>query len=556
MVRKRRRRMFMPRVRSEISSSLRAKAFGLLLASAGAVSVVSTAGAQDTGGLRGALDQNQGEGGGQQAQPYVPAGSGAEEDAVDDLDDGGSVLAPLGGGMFVDVPPTPSRSTLAARARHDARRGKGPPPTPPAAPRPTALDRQVITGTVRALPADNVQPKSQPAGPASAVEAIVLPPLDETPFRPVGMRVGNFVLRPTLEQGLTGTTNADYSVDGSKALLSETTLRLNAASDWSRNSLVFDAFGTYRKSLAGEEISDFRGAAVGTFELDLTDEWTASAVLGYETAPETAASPVTIVGVLDEPIRQTVKGSIGIEKDAGKARLAVTASVESDTYGDATLIDGTILSQEDRDSTLAMVTLRGGYEISPALVPFVEVEGGRRFYREDEDSAGFSRSGDIVGARGGVEVDFNEKLAGEISAGWIRESFEDDSLAPVEGPTLSALLSWSPERMTKVDAMASTILEGSTDPGESGSMLYLGELAVERQVRSNVTAKGIIGGGYRDYTGEDGHDILFNAELGATWWLNRYAGISGRWRYESQTSTDEDRNFNSNSIFLGLKVQR
>ncbi len=552
----------MPRVRTKISSSLRA-AFCLMLASASAVAVVAMASAQEAGGLRGALQpgaDSQAAAANQPWPAYIPAGDGSEavSIAVGDGSEGFAAPRDEDAGSFVERVPTPApRTALTARERDFARRGEGRQAGAAAGSTgDVAEDREAATGTVRVQATAPVQSTGVPEGRVEAIEALDLPQPEENPFAPLGIRVGTFILRPSIEQGVTATSNADYSVDGSEAVLSETTLRLNAVSDWSRNSAVIDAFGTFRESLSGEEVSDFRGAAVGTFELDLTDEWTARAVLGYETAPETASSPVTIVGVLDEPIRQTVSGSLGIEKDAGKARLALTGRFENDTYGDAELVDGTELSQEDRDSTLATVTLRGGYEISPALVPFVEVEAGRRFYRQEEDSAGFRRTGDILGARGGVELDLGEKLTGEISAGWISETFEDDRLAPVEGPTFSALLSWSPERLTKVDAVASTILEGSTGANESGSILYLGELAVERQIRSNLTANAVIGGGYRDYTGEEGHDILFNAQVGATWWLNRYAGLSGRWRYESQSSTIEDRDYTANSFFLGLKVQR
>ena len=199
---------------------------------------------------------------------------------------------------FVERVPTPApRTPLTARERNAARRGEGRQAGAAAgATGDAAEDREAATGTVRVQATAPVQSTGVPEGRVEAIEALDLPQPEENPFAPLGIRVGTFILRPSIEQGVTATSNADYSVDGSEAVLSETTLRLNAVSDWSRNSAVIDAFGTFRKSLSGEEVSDFRGAAVGTFELDMTDEWTARAVLGYETAPETASSPVTILG--------------------------------------------------------------------------------------------------------------------------------------------------------------------------------------------------------------------------------------------------------------------
>ena len=41
------------------------------------------------------------------------------------------------------------------------------------------------------------------------------------------------------------------------------------------------------------------------------------------------------------------------------------------------------------------MTLRAGYEISPALTPFIETEVGRRLYELRQDSAGYARSSDL-----------------------------------------------------------------------------------------------------------------------------------------------------------------
>ena len=95
-------------------------------------------------------------------------------------------------------------------------------------------------------------------------------------------------------------------------------------------------------------------------------------------------------------------------------------------------------------------TLRTGYEISPALTPFVEIEIGRRLYDQEIDSAGFRALVRPLAARAGLELDLGEKLSGEISAGWLREDFDDDRLEPLSTPTVNADLKWSPERGTDV----------------------------------------------------------------------------------------------------------
>ncbi|HEY4193696.1 MAG TPA: outer membrane beta-barrel protein [Mesorhizobium sp.] len=379
---------------------------------------------------------------------------------------------------------------------------------------------------------------------------------EDDPFAAVGIRAGSFILRPTLEEGVTATSNADSSFNGSSAVLSETTLRLNAISDWKENSASSDGYLTYRKTLSGDDIEDVRGRAEGTLNIDIGHDLRAIAKFGYEAAPESASSPVVIEDTISQPLRQTIDGSLGIRKDVGKARFGLTGAVKHDIYGDAELSSGGTLSQKDRDSTLYTATLRGGYEISPALTPFVEIETGRRLYDESIDTSGYDRSANRLGARAGLELDMGEKLAGEFSAGWLREAIDDDRLAPISGATVNADLKWSPERGTTVGLSGATIVEGTTNPGESGSLLYSSRLSVERQIRDNLTGNAALGVDWRDYVGSNGHDLTLSAEASLTYWLNRYVGLTTRARTEKLTSNLPGREETTNSIFVGLKLQR
>jgi hypothetical protein len=327
-------------------------------------------------------------------------------------------------------------------------------------------------------------------------------------------------------------------------------------SDWRENSASSDGYLTYRKTLSGQQIEDVRGRVDGTLNVDLDHDLRAIAKLGYEAAPESASSPVVIEDTVSQPLRQTLDGSLGIEKDVGKARFGLTGAVEHDVYGDAKLSSGGTLSQKARDSTLYTATLRGGYEISPALTPFVEIETGRRLYGQRIDDSGYERSATRLGARAGVELNMGEKLSGEFSAGWLREALDDDRLEPISGATVNADLKWSPERGTTVGLSGTTIVEGTTTPGESGDLLYSGRLSLERQIRDNLTGNAALGADWRDYVGSDGHDLTLSAEASLTWWLNRYAGLTTRARTEKLTSNLPGREETTNSIFVGLKLQR
>ncbi|MER8551645.1 outer membrane beta-barrel protein [Mesorhizobium sp. M0976] len=379
---------------------------------------------------------------------------------------------------------------------------------------------------------------------------------EDDPFAATGIQLGSFVIRPTLEQGLTYSTNADSSSLGKPALLSETTLRFNAVSDWRENSATIEGYGIFRETLSGYDVHEAQGRVDGTLNIDLDNDLRAIAKLGYEAVPESASAPDAIVGAVGQPVRQTVSGSLAVEKDAGKMRFALTGAVEHDIFGDAKLSSGGSLSQKGRDSTLYTAILRTGYEISPAITPFTEIEVGRRAYDLRVDPNGFQRSSTRLGARAGVELDLREKLTGEFSVGWLREAIDDNALPAISGGTVNADLKWSPERGTTIGLTAQTTAENTTNAGESGDMLYSSSLTGERQIRANLTGNAALGVEWRDYTGSDDHDLTLSAEAGLTWWLNRYAGLTTRVRTEKLTSNLVGRDYTANSIFVGLKLQR
>ncbi|MEX0344213.1 MAG: outer membrane beta-barrel protein [Rhizobiaceae bacterium] len=423
-----------------------------------------------------------------------------------------------------------------------------------------ADDEEILTGTVRADRIDALdEERNVAADPSSertgAIEGFDREP-EEDPYAPLGIRVGTFTLFPELEQGIAWSSNADSTSGGGEAILSETTLRLRAESDWSRHSAQIEAFGTFRQSLSGADVSEPSAGVDADLRLDLADGWAANAGVDYDLTQDSAASAVVVPGVVEQPLLHTLVGTLGVAREEGKLRLAATGRVERLIYGDADLGGGGTLSQRERNSTLATVTLRAGYEISPALVPFIEGEIGKRFYDVKTDSAGFSRSADRFAVRAGFELDLGEKLTGEIAAGWISEKPDDSRLAAVEGISALASLAWSPSRQTTVNLDAITTIETTTQPGASGSVLYDANLGVERQLRANLTGNLNAGVGFRDFVGSAGQDLLFDVEAGLTWWLNRNFGITGRGGYEIVESTVAGRDAETASVFLGVRLRR
>lgn len=480
------------------------------------------------------------------------AGATGEEDATT-----GSIFDPdETENPFAAAPiPTPRPPSTAARRAAGRRSAAGQQPGRPLEEEETETPANERAQSVDALDEERnfaVKPENLRVEP---IEGLPRRP-EENPYAPLGLRLGTFLVSSSLEQGLGWTSNADASPGGSPAAFSETTLRLNAVSDWSTHSAALAGYGAFRESISGAEISDPQAGLDGDLILELGSDYRALASLNYDLRRESATSPVDLPPTTSRPLRHLLTGGLGLEKDAGKFLFGIRGNVERLMFGDAELEGGGTLSQRERNSTLGSVALRAGYEISPAITPFVEAEIGRRVYDQELDSNGFARSATRFGARGGVAVDLGEKFSGEASAGWLMEDLDDERLPSISGAWLNADLFWSPVRGTRIGLQAATTVEGTTTAGEAGSLLYSGRLSAERELRANLTSLAAAGAQWRDYAGSNDHDLTLSAEAELTWWLNRYAGLVGRARHEIVESSRPDRDSETTSVFLGLKLQR
>jgi hypothetical protein len=438
---------------------------------------------------------------------------------------------------------TPARATGTA-----ARQASGllPPPDD------TPLPPNAIARGIDASDLERNIAAQRDAERAGAIEARQAAP-DATPFAATGVRVGTFLLRPSLEQGVEWSSNASATSGGNSDVLSSTTARLAAASEWSRHSLSLDATGTWRQSLRGTGFSEVTAGANAALNLELGAGWVSASTLNYDRRPETASLGVDTVG---RPLRQTFGAATGLEKTIGPVLLSGRVSAERNVYDTATLAAGGTASQADRNNTLASFSLRGGYAVSPGLQPFVEAEYGRRMYDIARDGAGNSRAATRMGARAGLAFDRGEKLTGEVSAGWIGERPDNAALASVSGLSVDANVVWSPLRGTQVTLAGNTGVDAASLAGTTGALVYGVSIAASRELTSRLTGSALLSAELRRYAGTTDSDTTLGASGSLTWWLNRYAGVTGRASYETQSSTLAGRGYNATTLYLGLTLQR
>ena len=399
---------------------------------------------------------------------------------------------------------------------------------------------------------------------------------EDDPFAPPGLRLGTFDVNVTLDLGTRWTRDTNTSGDGgtppvfieteTSGFTGEAALDLQARSDWSRHALDLSLAGTGPVSLSGDvEIDpEFEGSA--SLRLDLADQMTLrlTGTYSFDRVDPEASEVFSLIDPVNQPDlfidgdsdRHIVTGEAELSRSLGLTSLTGAANIERQFNGDARLTDGTSISQDELDFTRYGGRLRAGYSVSPLFAPFVQGEISQRAMDRRPDSAGLDRNALRYVLSAGVAYDGGEKLRGELALGYIREDIADDSLADIAGLSISGNLNWSPRRETDVALNLSTSTRTSAAADTSGALSYSSTLAVTHSARSNLDLTGEIRGSYEDVVGAEADTFTAGGTVGATYWFNRFAGLTGRVGYDQTFSSDPGERESATSAFIGVRLQR
>lgn len=352
------------------------------------------------------------------------------------------------------------------------------------------------------------------------------------PYEPTGIRLGSFVLKPSVSQGI-GYEKTKVGSSSTSRTFSTTGFRGSLTSDWSRHQWTIDAEGVYQRNISGDGETEPELRINSDLRLDLSDDTIANLTAGYSFERESTTDPNAISGANAQSTVHGFTGGARVTRDFGLIRGTIGVDLQREVFGSATLSNGNKLVMSDRNYTQGTLTGRIGYELSPALIPYLEASVGRSIYDDKRDVEGYERSSASLGGRAGVEIDLGEKLRGDLGIGYRRASFDDNRLATIQAVTVDGSVLWSIQRGTDLRLGLRSEIEPSTVAAESGYVTYEANTELTHELRDNLVAR--LSGIYtwRDFPSSLGADqYIYQVGTGLTWNLNRWLAMTGDVSYE------------------------
>jgi hypothetical protein len=412
-----------------------------------------------------------------------------------------------------------------------------------------------------------------PLAPAMAGTVDGQPPrkrlkVDDDPFGAVGDYAGSFLIKSAVELSGGYDTNPGRLPQEKGLPFWVVAPEFLAVSDWERHALVADLRGSFTgyggnlpatvdgaasPSPTNVDRPNFNGHVDGRFDISEDTHLTAQARLLVST--DNPGSPNVQAGLARYPVYASFGGTFGFDQKFNRLEISAGATVDRTVYQDSTLTDGTTSTNDDRNYNQYGGLARVSYELTPALKPFVEVEGDSRVHDLPLDRDGYARDSTGGYAKGGTSFEFSRLLTGEVSLGYSERDYVDPRLGRLDGLLTAGSLVWTPTPLTTARFVSSTSIDETIVPGVSGVLTHLYTVEVDHDFRRWLTAIGKFTYGTLDYQGDGRFDKIYSIEGDVVYKLTRNLWIKGTLRRDILNSNFIGSSSASTVVMLGVRVQ-
>lgn len=405
--------------------------------------------------------------------------------------------------------------------------------------------------------------------PAPTVAATPYPPaprragVEEDPYAPLGVRVGDLTLRPAIEIEGGYADNPNASTGRAKgSAFGRAGASLDAQSNWARHDFKATLRGGYTRYFETTEASRPDGQGSASLRLDVTRDTSLLFDAKGRIESQRPGSPeITSLGtrgatVEGRPLIYSTGVGAGVTQAFGRASATLRGTIDRVDYENAALSDGSTLNLSSQNHTAFGASLRLGYEVTPGVKPFVEASVDRRVHDKTMDESGYRRDSTGLTGRVGTSFEITRTLTGEASAGYGTRHYEDPRLKDLRGPVFDAALIWSATPLTTFTFKGSTAMDETTIAGASGSINRKASVQISHALLRNLTLSGMASYAERDYRGFDLTERTTSLGLSAEYALTRSVVVRGSFTHDRLKSTAPNADYTANVYLLGLKLQR
>lgn len=377
------------------------------------------------------------------------------------------------------------------------------------------------------------------------------------PYQPTGIKAGSFALFPEVEIGTTWTSNVFLTSSPHADRIYDIRPTVRLVSNWRTHALEFRATGlaSHYAEFSSEDQRAYTLEARG--RLDVAKRTSIEALAYHDLAQESRSS-------INAPRDEASPSDITTDRVAAtfnhrfnRLSVQLRGSLTSVSYSPVTAVDGSLISNTDRNNRTAEEIARLTWEFKPALLAFVEAGLNQRRFEAASVSDGIRR--DSTGDRTRVGLSFGNTgnvLRGEVSVGWARQRPDDSRLEDIAGVIVDANLAYRYDALTTFMLTARSDVTDSSIAGSGGALSRQVGLEARHAFQRRLIGSAGLAYTVQDYQGVGIDERELRSTLGLEYFISREMMLFGRYQHAWLDSTDSSRNYNSDEVRIGLRIRR
>lgn len=352
-------------------------------------------------------------------------------------------------------------------------------------------------------------------------------------YQALGVRVGNFTIRPELDLSTGYDDNVLGDRHGSGSTFAETKGRVGldyehslaaASANLSVDNVNYfsqsrQSYTNWAADLAGSYMFGHDTLQAGFDHFNLTQ----SAV--------SLGSPR-----LDAPLAYQVDQlHIAYKSVFNRLYLEPGVSVAKFDYDNGTVAGAPYL-QSYRNRLVVTPAITFGYELSPRRNLVFVVRDAIGNY-DHAPPGGARRDFNDLSALAGIDYDANGIWRYRVLVGYEGRSFVSSQYKSIQGPIAEAAVIWSPTGLTTVTAQLSRHIQDSSDDTTAAVTETGVRLQVDHELQRDVLLQGYVGLYEDEYVKGIGNQGLYRAGASVTWLINRNVSLVGAYDFTARRSS-------------------
>ncbi|TDL93573.1 hypothetical protein EBP26_14475 [Stutzerimonas stutzeri ATCC 17588 = LMG 11199] len=397
------------------------------------------------------------------------------------------------------------------------------------------------------------EPSSNPAPTAASVQKT-----DTREFP--GLPIGTFVALPQVVLSATRDDNIyAQRTDEAEDTIFTLSPSLLLQSDWERHELSVDLGADLDRyqDASSEDVEDFWLGLDGTREL--SEHTRVFGGVRHTRDHEDRFVPGAAGPELQrEPTRyEHDEAYLGVASEIGRLRLRGGGTYDRYDYFSARTLAGARIDNDDRKHDLSSLGVRAGYALTANHEPFVQYATDHRRYDKSINGTTFNRDSDGYRAAVGLRVTYpQQRFAGEVFAGMLKQRFDHSGFSDIHKPYFGALASWRPTPTTRVTGFIDRSLEETTvsDDGvyAAASLDTAYGLEVERALTSRLSAVGHATYTDSEYQSYERRDKIIDAGAGLRYYVSSTVYVGGDVRVIDRNSDDLDGEYSRSQVTFSV----